>query len=194
MKIVGVGAGPGLLTKEAIKAIENANIVFGSHRAIELAKEHIKCKSVLLKDYTLRNLPENAVILSTGDPMLSGLGKYAKKTDEIIPGISSVQIACARLCLEMDNISVITAHSRDIVIVKEQLLRELKNEKNIVLLPDPSFGVREIGNFIKNAGFSKKISVCEKLGYPQERIVTGTTDEFPVVGSDMYCVIITAKG
>lgn len=191
MKIVGVGAGPGLLTKEAIKAIENAIIVFGSQRAIELAKEHIKCKSVLLKDYTLRNLPENAVILSTGDPMLSGLGKYAKKTDEIIPGISSVQIACARLCLEMDNISVVTAHARDIVTVKEQILRELKNGKNIFILPDPSFGIKEIGGFVKNEGFSKKISVCERLGYPGERIVTGTTDEFPVAGSDMYCVIIT---
>jgi len=191
MKIVGVGAGPGLLTKEAIKAIENAVIIFGSQRAIELGEKHIKCKSVLLKDYTLRNLPENAVILSTGDPMLSGLGKYAKKGDEIIPGISSVQIACARLFLEMDDLSIITAHSRDIVIVKERLLIELKNGKNIVLLPDPSFGVKEIGSFIKNAGFSKKISVCEKLGYPEERIVTGTTDEHPMAGSDMYCVIIT---
>ena len=45
MKIIGVGAGPGLLTKEAIKAIENAKIIFGSKRAIELAKEHIKCKA-----------------------------------------------------------------------------------------------------------------------------------------------------
>lgn len=191
MKIVGVGAGPGLLTKEAIKAIENAVIIFGSQRAIEMAKEHIKCKSSMLKDYTLRDLPENAVILSTGDPMLSGLGKYAKKTDEIIPGISSVQIACARLCLEMDELSIITAHSRDIVIVKERLLIELKNGKNIALLPDPSFGVGEIGSFIKNAGFSKRISICENLGYPEERILTGTTDELPVAGSDMYCVIIT---
>ncbi len=158
---------------------------------MELAKEHIKCTSFLLKDYTLRNLPENAVILSTGDPMLSGLGKYAKKGDEIIPGISSVQIACARLCLEMDDLSIITAHSRDIVIVKERLLRELKNGKNIVLLPDRSFGVNEIGGFITNAGFSKKISICENLGYPEERIITGTTDELPSAGSDMYCVIIT---
>ena len=123
--------------------------------------------------------------------MFSGLGKYAKKTDEIIPGISSVQIACARLCLEIDTISVITAHSRDVEIVKERLLIELKNGKNICILPDPSFGVKEIGSFIKNEGFSKKISVCEKLGYPEEQIVTGTTDELPVAGSDMYCVIIT---
>lgn len=191
MKIIGVGAGPGLLTKEAIKAIENAIIIFGSKRAIELAKEHIKCKANILTDYTLQKLPENAVVLSTGDPMLSGLGKYAKLEDEIIPGISSMQIACARLRLEIDNIAVITAHSRDIGIVKERILADLRNGKNIFLLPDSSFGVKEIAGFLKNEGFSKKISVCEKLGYPDERIVTGTTDKPPVAVSDMYCVIIT---
>jgi cobalt-precorrin-7 (C5)-methyltransferase len=139
----------------------------------------------------LQKLPENAVVLSTGDPMLSGLGKYAKKTDEIIPGISSLQVACARLCLEIDTIAVITAHSRDIGNVKERILADLRNGKNIFLLPDHSFGVKDIAGFLKKECFSKKISVCEKLGYPGERIVTGTIDEPPVAGSDMYCMIIT---
>jgi len=58
-------------------AIENAQVIFGSKRALELAKEHINA-SIILTDYTLKTLPENAVVLSTGDPMLSGLGKYAK--------------------------------------------------------------------------------------------------------------------
>ena len=192
MKIIGVGAGPGLLTKEAIKAIENAKIIFGSRRAVELAKEYIKCKASILTDYTLRNLPADAVVLSTGDPMLSGLGKYARKGDQIIPGISSLQIACARLCLEIDNIAVITAHSRNIMTVKERLKEELKNQKNVFLLPDPYFGIKEIAGFLKKEGFSRDISVCEKLGYPGERILTGTIDEPPDVGSDMYCVVITA--
>lgn len=191
MKIIGVGAGPDLLTEEAIMAIENAKIIFGSKRAIEMAKAYIKCKVSILTDYTLQKLPEDAVVLSTGDPMLSGLGKYAKKGDEIIPGISSLQLACARLCLEIDNIAVITAHSRDIMIVKERLIIELKNEKNVFLLPDTSFGIKDIADFLKNKGFSKKISVCEKLGYSDERILTGTINEPPVAESDMYCVIIT---
>lgn len=192
MKIVGVGAGPGLLTEEAIFAIENADIVFGSTRAIDLAKEHIKCEAKILTDYTLESLPENAVVLSTGDPMLSGLGKYAKKDDEIIPGISSLQIACARLCLEIDRTAVITAHSRNIRIVKKQFLIELRNEKNIFILPDQSFGIKEIGIFMKNNGFQKNLIVCEKLGYPDERIAIGTTDKPPLAISDMYSVVITS--
>lgn len=191
MKIVGVGACPNLLTQEAISAIQNARIIFGSKRAIELAKEHIRCETHELEDYTLRSLPENAVVLSTGDPMLSGLGKFAKKEDEIIPGISSMQLACARLYLDIELLSVVTAHARDIGIVKNKLLTELRNGKNIFLLPDSSFGVYEISALLSSLGLSRQISICERLGYPDERITTGTTENPPYAESGMYCVVIS---
>ncbi len=191
MKIVGVGAGPALLTQEAISAIRNAEIIFGSKRAIELAKEHITCQTHELSDYTLRTLPDNAVVLSTGDPMLSGLGKYAKEGDEIIPGISSMQLACARLSLGIEELSVITAHSRDIGAVKKRLAVELRDGKNVFILPDSSFGIGEITGLLKSLGLSRQISVCERLGYPDERIARGTTEKPPDAESDMYCVVIS---
>ena len=191
MKIVGVGAGPDLLTEEAISAIENAQIIFGSKRALELAKEHIKCKASILADYTLKMIPGNAVVLSTGDPMLSGLGKYAKPEDEIFPGISSLQLACARLRLEIEDISVITAHSRDIEVVKKRLISELKHGMNVFLLPDSSFGGPEVAEFLNNNGLFREIAICQQLGYPDERIEIGTTEEPPSVETDMYCIVIT---
>ncbi len=190
MKIVGVGAAPNLLTEEAIMAIEGAEIIFGSKRAIKLAKEHIRCEAHEIADYTLRSLPENAVVLSTGDPMLSGLGKYAKHGDEIIPGISSLQLACARLRLDIEHLSIITAHARDTGVAKNRLIRELRNGNNIFLLPDPSFGVNEVADILSSLGLSRQISVCERLGYPDERIAAGTTENPPRAGSDMYCVVI----
>ncbi|MFA4956833.1 MAG: cobalt-precorrin-7 (C(5))-methyltransferase [Candidatus Methanoperedens sp.] len=193
MKIVGVGAGPDLLTEEAISAIEAAQVIFGSKRALELAKEHIKCKASILTEYTLKGLPGNAVVLSTGDPMLSGLGKYAKAEDEIIPGISSLQLACARLRLDIEDISVITAHSRDIEVVKKRLLSELTRGKNVFLLPDSSFGVPEVAEFLNNQGIFREIAVCQQLGYPDERIDIGTSEEPPSVETDMYCMVITSK-
>jgi len=192
MKIVGVGAGPGLLTKEAISAIGNAEIIFGSQRAIELAKEYIKCRTQILTDYTLKTLPENAVVLSTGDPMLSGLGKHARKGDDIIAGISSLQLACARLCLDIETLSVITAHSRDLEIVKIRLLADLKDGKNIFLLPDASFGACEVAEFLKSNGLTRKIMICQQLGYPEEKIVTGTTEEPPLIETDMYCIVLSS--
>ncbi len=190
MKIVGVGAAPNLLTQEAISAIRNAKIIFGSKRAIEMAKEHIRCETHEIADYTLRSLPENAVVLSTGEPMLSGLGKYAKKGDEIIPGISSLQLACARLHLGTEQLLVITAHARVVSDVKDILSMELRNDRNVFLLPDPSFGIEEISGLLKSLGMSRRIFVCERLGYPDERIETGTTEKIPHAESRMYCVVI----
>lgn len=191
MKIVGVGCAPNLLTKEAADAIQNAEIIYGSKRAIELAKVHIRCEAHELKDYLLNSLPENAVVLSTGDPMLSGLGKYAKEKDEIIPGISSLQLACARLHLGAENLSVITAHSRNIQDVKNRLVNELRNGKDIFILPDSLFGVEEVANILKSLGLFRHIFVCEKLDYPDERILKGTTETPPKTKSKMYCIVIS---
>ncbi len=190
MKIVGVGAGPDLLTLEAIYAIESARIIFGSKRAIELAKKYIKCESHEIEDYTLNSLPRDAVVLSTGDPMLSGLGKFAKKDDVVIPGISSLQLACSRLRLNAEGLAVITAHSRDIDEIKHRLIKEMESGKNIFLLPDAAFGVIELVSLMKLHGISKRIWVFEDLAYPDERISEGTTERPPVVNSDLYCVMI----
>jgi cobalt-precorrin-7 (C5)-methyltransferase len=98
MKIVGVGAGKNLLTSEAIDAIESASVIYGSKRAIELVSDHIKGVCREIEDYSgISELPDDVVVLSTGDPMISGLGRFAKPGDVVIPGISSLQVACARL-------------------------------------------------------------------------------------------------
>jgi len=190
MKIVGVGAGPNLLTREAASVIEGAKIIFGSKRAIELAKGHIKCETHELEDYTLKSLPQDAVVLSTGDPMLSGLGKFAKKWDVVIPGISSLQLACSYLHMDVDGLAVITAHSRDIDAVKTRVISELDEGKNVFLLPDAAFGVNELVSLLKHRGLLRKIWVFEKLGYPDEHISEGTTEKPPVASSGLYCIMI----
>ena len=190
MKIIGVGAGPGLLTEEAINAIEHANIVFGSRRAIELAKDHIRCEAREIEDYTLDSLPRSAVVLSTGDPMLSGLGKFAKEGDAVIAGISSLQLACSRLRLDIDSLAVVTAHSRDADSVRDKLTVELGNGKDVFLLPGPSFGVSELAVFLGSLGMQRQITVCERLAYPDERISTGTTERPPAAASPLHCIVI----
>ncbi len=191
MIIVGVGAGPNLITQEAISAIEKADIIFGSSRALELADEHIRCERYILTDYTLQTLPENAVILSTGDPMLSGLGKFAKTKDKIIPGISSLQIACARLHVDIDSIYVITAHSRDIDPAKKQVITMLREGKSVYLIPGSTFGSKELGKLLEEHGIRCTIFVCQRLNYPDERIIAGTVENPPSPATDMYCIVIT---
>ena len=192
MIIIGVGVSSDTLTKEAIEAIKNAPIIYGSKRAIEIASKYITSNSYEIKDYEfLHLLPSGAVILSTGDPMLSGLGKYANKTDTIITGISSLQIACARLKVNLTNFAIITAHGRGADIAKKEFIMELNLEKNIFLLPDKLFGVEEIIEIIKNkSNNTYNIFICENLGMDCERIVCGTIDNPPLNNSDLFCIMI----
>ena len=41
MKIIGVGCGPGMLTEEAIQGSRIAKTIYGSDRAIEIARPFI---------------------------------------------------------------------------------------------------------------------------------------------------------
>ncbi|WP_406670822.1 cobalt-precorrin-7 (C(5))-methyltransferase [Methanolobus sp. ZRKC4] len=191
MIIVGVGVGPGMLTQEAIEAISSAPVVYGSKRAIELARDHIKCEAHPIKSFkNLHLLPADAVILSTGDPMFSGLGKFAGENDRVITGVSSIQAACARFHVEMSNLAMITAHGRDPAPAKEAFIREINLGKNIFLLPADSFGPKEVAAVLQEMNVNARICIYEDIGYPHERAVCGTVDEPPENHSDMYCIVI----
>ncbi|HOU80779.1 MAG TPA: cobalt-precorrin-7 (C(5))-methyltransferase, partial [Methanoregulaceae archaeon] len=77
-----------MLTEQAVSAISDAAIIFGSKRAIALVAAHIPAGCIVREMVTFspnQPIPDNAVILSTGDPQLAGLGYLG---GEIIPGIS----------------------------------------------------------------------------------------------------------
>lgn len=97
MKIIGVGCGKDMLTKEGETVLREAKLVYGSNRAIELVQSFIpkSAKVFEITDYKdLHTLPGDTVVLSTGDPLMAGLGYLP---GEVIPGISSMQTAFARL-------------------------------------------------------------------------------------------------
>ncbi len=191
MIIVGVGVGPKMLTQEAIEVISAASAVYGSERAIELARDHIKCEAHPIKSFkNLHLLPADAVILSTGDPMFSGLGKFAGESDRVVTGVSSIQASCARFHVEMSNLAMITAHGRDPAPAKEALIRELSLGKNIFLLPADNFGPEEVAGILNEMSIDAKICIYEDIGYPHERSVVGTVSEPPVNESDVYCLMV----
>ncbi|MCS3923972.1 cobalt-precorrin-7 (C(5))-methyltransferase [Methanosalsum natronophilum] len=195
MIVVGIGVGPGMLTEEAIDAIRNANIIYGSKRSIEMVREYITCESKVIKNYrNFEDLPKDAVVLSTGDPMFSGLGKYASESDYIIPGISSLQITCCRLGVSIDQKFVaITSHGRNPAAAKEAFIQELNLGKTIFLLPADNFGVPEIVKIIKDSSSDAAIHVCENIGYTDERIASGTIEHPPEVKSKLYSIMVIPK-
>lgn len=197
MIVVGVGVGPNMLTAEGIAAIQNASVVYGSGRALELAKPYISENTPIdtIKDYkNIHLLPADAVVLSTGDPMFSGLGKFATVNDIVIPGISSFQVACARLKVNLTNFSCITAHGRkDIESARDELIQEIKLGKNIFLLPDEKFGAVEVCEVLAELGVLADVYSLEELGYPEEKILKGDVLNPPLPISDLYGLMIVLK-
>ena len=191
MKIVGVGIGPGMVTPEAAGAIRQAGLVYGSPRALEIADEHICCEASTIEDYArIHELPSDAVVLSTGDPNLSGLGKFAGPKDVVIPGISSLQTACARLKIDLTGIVVVNAHGRNPTPAALNFRLAITSGSTVFLLPSPNFGVDEVVSILESIRLDVPIAVLEKLGYPDEHIEVGTLEKPPNAASQLYCMIV----
>ncbi len=189
MKIVGVGAGPGMLTQEAIETIESARRVYGSPRALALAREHIKVKPIVLEDYDLK-LEEDACVLATGDPMLSGLGKKAPHGSTMIPGISSLQLACSREMIDIADIIVLSTHGKDANHAEKAIESALCFERAIFIVADPRFDLSDICTYLTKKGYDGDIALLEDLGYETERAAYGTISCPPTRQSSLFCALL----
>ena len=180
-----VGIGPGdreYLTLKAVKAIESADLVVGSKRALELfdideQKKIILTKNLvdelkeLTKDENIKN--KKIAILSTGDPCFSGLLKTLLKIGvkehdiEVISGISSIQIAAARLKISWEDYNILTLHGKE--ENRKKLLNLMKNHENIIFLPSV---LKDDAKFLIDNGINPntKIWVLENLTYKNEKI------------------------
>jgi cobalt-precorrin-7 (C5)-methyltransferase len=190
MKIIGVGCGPGLLTEQAIKELKRARFAYGSERAIGLARGYLpgNCTVRPIDDYKkLTALPDDAVILSTGDPMLAGLG-YLR--GEVIPGISSLQIAVARLHIPLSRIAVVVAHGRGHEQGMRDTVEEIRRKKIVFLLADPKFNVADLYSRLAALPPPLQIAVLENLAYPGERIVVGDISSPPLPETALYSLVI----
>ena len=186
MLIVGVGCGPGMLTEQAAAALREAGLVYGSERAIALARCHLPegCQIRVITDYKrLRDLPSHAVVLSTGDPMLAGLGYLP---GNVIPGISSMQVAAARLHLPLARTAIVAAHGRDHARAVAEARDEVLRGRIVFLIADPAFPIAPLASALPP---ETRIAICENLGYPEERIAAGTAEEPPEPLADLFVVV-----
>ncbi|MDD1688763.1 MAG: cobalt-precorrin-7 (C(5))-methyltransferase [Methanoregula sp.] len=190
MKIIGVGCGPGMLTEQAIHEISRATIIFGSDRAIELAKTHIplNCLVKTIDDFkNLNTVAKDAIVLSTGDPMLAGLGYLS---GEVIPGISSLQVATARLHIPVSQVSVVVAHGKGHKKGIEETVEEVKRGRIVFLLADPKFNVYELYARLETLAPPVRIALCENLGYPAEHILIQDIRSPPRPTEALYSLVI----
>ena len=183
-KITIVGCGPGskkYITGYARQRIKKAEVIIGSRRLLELFSDVEAEKFVINKNYKLLitritslSRSNNVVVLVSGDP---GFFSYAKliidkvgiENCEVIPGISSVQLAFASIGKTWNDACFVSLHGRKAEI--STLIKKVKGHSKVAVLTDNTNNLKLIANGLLNEGLKdRKIYICENLSLDKERI------------------------
>ncbi len=207
-KIYIIGIGPGsseYLTKKAVDTVKTSDYTVGSTRAIDLFDDVNNKIAFNVKDLLDKlekgvdlAIEGNTVsILSTGDPGFSGVlntvlrianeKNFPEEKIEVIPGISSLQLAAARNHIQWDNANVMTFHGRENI---EDILKVINNGKTTIALPSKK--VRDMAQFLLDNGVDehREVVVCEHLSYDDEKIVRSTLKDIANSEFTYMCIMV----
>ena len=191
-KLFVVGVGPGstkYLTDYSKEAIKNSNFIVGYNYTLSTI-EHVIDKSIQkVFEITMKNQEEiyqhvfndlmkdndRCTVPFTGDVNFSEsevvdrlLDLFGDDNVEVIPGISSIQIASAKSRVPLDKATIITFHiTGDIEEKKIELAKSVADGKSIILVPRPwpsnpskNFMPSDISLFLRKNGIDiSKIDV-----------------------------------
>ncbi|WP_145529616.1 cobalt-precorrin-7 (C(5))-methyltransferase [Yersinia alsatica] len=176
--ITVVGIGPGdseYLTPNALRAIEQADVLVGGKRHLATLGSKIKESRLLdadllgLLEWLDSNKNRGIVVLASGDPLLFGIGKLLAanfSADElhIVPGISAIQYLCAKVALDMNDLFLTSSHGR------EPDFDWIFQHDKVAMVTDGIIGPRAIADALQQRGLSRTLIIGENLSQPNERI------------------------
>lgn len=190
-KVTIIGAGPGnpdLLSRSALDAIGIADVVIGAHRAlvgIDVPPDVVRCELVKTADIVAALTDaaswQRAVVVMTGDVgLFSGarrlvevLSGDAQVDVRVIPGISSASYLAARLARPWQDWRFASAHG-----VACDIVAEAERAGELFLATSGGEDPSRLSGELVQAGFGDaRVTVAERLSYPDERITCATASE-----------------
>ena len=129
----------------------------------------------------------------SGDPgyysMLDLLRKnFPPSMIEVIPSISAMQLAFAKIALPWHDATLLSFHGR------QPARADLKYSagKILGLLTDAEFNSVTISKILIDCGWDKNssVTICEKLSYPDEKIFITTLDAAAQEKPVKHCILI----
>ena len=205
-KVFVVGVGPGsqdYITEIVRKIIVGADVVVGHKYTLDIISNLIQDKKIHIitmedqeKTYQqIKNELEGEILVVpfTGDVNFSESEVVDRLIEifgdvEIIPGISSIQVAASKAKIPLDKSKVITMHvTTSIEEKKLELQKAVVDGHNIILIPRPwpkdpkkHFMPSEIAFYLKKNGFDTSnipVHVFESLTNGKEQTFTGSVQE-----------------
>lgn len=187
-KIIIAGCGPGspdYLTPAVLRVVAGAAVLVGAKRLLALfpasEAEQIPVGADIdgiLKIIENRWQRQQVVVLVTGDPGISSLAqpvlkRFGREACFLIPGISSVQAAFARLGLDWTDAKIIDAHGKNPEFNPDDLGRE----KKIAILGGRQEASAWVQSCCRRWGDDYRLFCCENLFLPGERISEVTPED-----------------
>ena len=202
-KIIVAGIGPGgedYITPAALKKIRAAKFLVGGRRALQefSSANQTTCAITRNLNASINFIREKiflgeVVVMVSGDPgyysMLDLLRKnFPPESIEVIPSISAMQLAFAKISLPWHDATLLSFHGRQ--PARESL--QFSEGKVLGLLTDAEFNSATISKILLECGWDKKssITICAKLSYPDEKIFTTTLAEAAQAEPVKHCILI----
>ena len=202
-KIIVAGIGPGnpdYITPAALKKIQTAKFLIGGRRALEefSTPNQITCPITRDLDAPINFIREKillgeVVVMVSGDPgyysMLDLLRKnFPPELIEVIPSISAMQLAFAKLALPWHDATLLSFHGRQ----PARTALEFSTGKILGLLTDAQFNSATISEILLDCGWDKNSSmtICARLSYPDEKIFTTTLAAAANAEPVKHCILI----
>ena len=220
-KVFAVGVGPGsqnYVTEIIRKVILNADVVVGYKYTLDIISSLIQDKKIHVitmedQEKTYQQIKKELgdgilVVPFTGDVNFSESEVVDRLIEifgdvEIIPGVSSIQVAASKAKVPIDKSRVITMHvTTSIEEKKLEFQKAIIDGFNIILIPRPwpadpekHFMPSEIAKYLKENGFdTSKMKVCvfEALTTENETSFDGVVEELEgKVFSDLSVMVIS---
>ena len=202
-KIIVVGIGPGnpdYIVPKGLNAIKQAKFLVGGRRALsQFAVDGQETCSITadiqgVMDFIRVKLQQaDVVAMVSGDPgyysLLDALRReFPAEQLTVIPGISAMQYAFARLALPWHDATLASFHGR--TPTAEEIA--YKPGKILGLLTDSRYNSQNIPGILIENGWPKEqqIHICSRLSYEDEEIITTTLQEAKDLPAYTHCILI----
>jgi cobalt-precorrin-5B (C1)-methyltransferase len=183
LEIVVAGVGPGpeeWLTPAAWRAVRTAEVVAGGRRQLERFAPAGAHRIVVGADMdelaaSLRACAGNPiVVLASGDPGFYGIGETLRRllpeaSIRTLPGVSSVQLAAARLGRPWHDVAFASAHGVD----TDGVVAAVTAHPRVLALSDAKHTPQQLAAAVLSTGLACRVTVLERLGADDERITAG---------------------
>jgi precorrin-6Y C5,15-methyltransferase (decarboxylating) len=186
------------LNATALAHVRRADLIIGGTRTLTLLEREFKTGAVM-RDLTgqIKAVPEwirtaradnlCCVVLATGDPLCHGIAPYLAQhlcveALDILPNLSTLQLACARIGLAWQDAHIVSVHAHDAGEWTRgstpghglyALAQAVRHHARLLVLTSPDNSPDRIARLLLTEGMGSdfQMAVAENLLQPEERVL-----------------------